>query len=217
MKRRMSRLIDIGLRQLSNLLNKMGELAEKTVALSFDVSTKGIDSSDRVRVQSETLISSSEEIEEKATEVIARYQPVASDLRTIRAYMKIAYDLARCGRYAWDITFIYKRFNISFNECYLPSIPLKEMMKEVQNILHMSVQAVSKNDLELAKKIGENENSIDQMYIESLNKLVEQPPIKTKCVMANLLFVRHLERISDHAAYIGESIIYLITGERANL
>jgi phosphate transport system protein len=213
----MSRLIDIGLKQLSNLLNKMGELAEKTVSLSFDVSTKGIDSSDRVRVQSETLISSSEEIEEKATEVIARYQPVASDLRTIRAYMKIAYDLARCGRYAWDISFIYKRFNISYKECYLASLPLKEMMDEVENIMRMSTEAVSRKDLDLAKKIGETEKEIDKMYFESLNKLVEQPPIKTKCVMANLLFVRHLERISDHAAYIGESIIYLVTGERANL
>jgi phosphate transport system protein len=213
----MSRLIDIGLKQLSNLLNKMGELAEKTVSLSFDVSTKGVDSSDRVRVQSETLISSSEEIEEKATEVIARYQPVASDLRTIRAYMKIAYDLARCGRYAWDISFIYKRFNISFNECYLASLPLKEMMNKVENIMHISTEAVSRKDLDLAKKIGETETEIDKMYFESLTKLVEQPPIKTKCVMANLLFVRHLERISDHAAYIGESIIYLVTGERANL
>jgi phosphate transport system protein len=195
----------------------MGELAEKTVSLSFDVSTKGQDSADRVRVYSETLISSSEEIEEKATEVIARYQPVASDLRTIRSYMKIAYDLARCGRYAWDISFIYKRFEISFKECSLPYLPLDEMMNEVLKILHLSVEAVAKVDLKLARKIGGIESGIDKMYIESLNKLVEQPPIKTKCVVANLLFVRHLERIADHAAYIGESVIYLVTGERANL
>jgi phosphate transport system protein len=213
----MSRLIDVGLKELSNLLNKMGELAEKTVALSFDVSTKGADHSEKVRVYSETLISSSEEIEEKATEVIARYQPVASDLRAIRSYMKIAYDLARCGRYAWDISFIYKRFNISFEECSLPWLPLKEMMNEVLSIMKLSVEAISRTDLKLAKKIGETESAIDKMYIESLNKLVEQAPIKTKCVVANLLFVRHLERISDHAAYIGESIIYLVTGQRANL
>lgn len=213
----MSRLIDVGLKELSNLLNKMGELAEKTVALSFDVSTKGVDHSDKVRVYSETLISSSEEIEEKATEVIARYQPVASDLRAIRSYMKIAYDLARCGRYAWDISFIYKRFSISFEECSLPWLPLKEMMNEVLSIMKLSVEAISRTDLKLAKKIGETESAIDKMYIESLNKLVEQAPIKTKCVVANLLFVRHLERISDHAAYIGESIIYLVTGQRANL
>jgi phosphate transport system protein len=195
----------------------MAELAEKTVSLSFDVSTKGADSSDRVQVFSETLISSSEEIEEKATEVIARYQPVASDLRTIRSYMKISYDLARCGRYAWDISFIYKRFNISFEECYLPWLPLREMMDEVLKIMHITAEAISKTDLKLVKRIGEIEKGIDKMYIDCLNKLVEQAPIKTKCVVANLLFVRHLERISDHSTYIGESIVYLVTGERVNL
>jgi phosphate transport system protein len=213
----MSRLIDVGLKQLSNLLNKMAELAEKTVTLSFDVSTKGADSSDRVQVYSETLISSSEEVEEKATEVIARYQPVASDLRAIRSYMKIAYDLARCGRYAWDISFIYKRFSISFEECSLPYLPLKEMMNEVLRVMRITVEAIAKTDLKLVKKIGEIESRVDKMYIESLNKLVEQAPIKTKCVVANLLFVRHLERISDHATYIAESITYLVTGVRANL
>lgn len=212
----MSRLIDAGLKQLSDLLNKMAELAEKTVSLSFDVSMKGVNSSDRVQVFSEMLVSSSEEIEEKATEVIARYQPVASDLRTIRSYMKIAYDLARCGRYAWDISFIYKRFNISFEECYLPWLALKEMMDKVLKIMHITVEAISKMDLKLVKLIGEIETEIDKMYMDSLNKLVEQPSIKTKCVVANLLFVRHLERISDHSTYIAESIVYLITGERAN-
>jgi phosphate transport system protein len=91
------------------------------------------------------------------------------------------------------------------------------MMNEVLKIMRIAVDAISKTDLKLARKIGEIESGIDKMYIESLNKLVEQAPIKTKCVVANLLFVRHLERISDHAAYIGESIIYLATGERANL
>jgi phosphate transport system protein len=212
-----SRLIDVGLKQLSNLLNKMAKLTEKTVALSFDVSTKGAGSSDRVRVYSETLITSSEEIEEKATEVIARYQPVASDLRAIRSYMKIAYDLARCGRYAWDISFIYKRFNISFEECYLPWLPLEQMMNEVLKIVHAGVEAISKPDLTLTTKIGEIETGVDKMYFDSLNKLVGEVSVKTKCVVANLLFVRHLERISDHLAYIAESIIYLVSGERANL
>nr|MDO8099747.1 DUF47 family protein [Candidatus Njordarchaeota archaeon] len=213
----MSRLIDTGLKQLSNLLLKMGDLTEKTILLSFDCSTKGLNQFDKVRIYSETLISSSEEIEERATELLARYQPVASDLRTIRSYMKIAYDLARCGRYAWDISFIYRRFNISYDECALPWLPLKNMMNEVEKIIHMCIDAIRKRDLGLVEKIGEIERKIDKMYIESLNKLVEQPPIKTKCVVADVLFVRHLERIADHAAYIAESLEYLVTGQRINL
>ena len=49
------------------------------------------------------------EVEEKAFGLIAKYQPVASDLRIINSYMKIAYDFERYGRYAWDIAYISKR------------------------------------------------------------------------------------------------------------
>jgi len=112
----MSRLIDIGLEHLSRLILKMGNLSEKIVSLSFDCYLKGIDAYEKVQVWSETLVSLSEEAEDKAVELIARYQPVASDLRKINSYMKIAYDLSRYGRYAWDITHIHKRLNIKLNE-----------------------------------------------------------------------------------------------------
>lgn len=213
----MSRLIDVGLEQLSSLLVKMGELAEKTVSLSFDCYTKGTDVYERVQTWSETLVSLSEEVEEKAIELIARYQPVASDLRIIKSYMKIAYDLSRYGRYAWDIIFIYKRLNVKLNECTFPWMPLKEISEKVLEMVHTSIEAIKKHDVNLAKTLGTMENDVDDMYYKYLDKLVEQAPTTTKCVVSNLLFIRHLERIADHAAYIGESVVYLVTGERISL
>jgi len=213
----MSRLIDIGLEQLSKLLFKMGELAENTVSLSLDSYTEGLEVHEKVRIWSETLVALSEEVEEKAIELIARYQPVASDLRAIESYIKIAYDLSRYGRYAWDITFIYKRLNINPNDCMFPSLPIKELNEKVKNIVHISVEVVKKNDLDLAKKISEMESEIDAAYYECLDKLVEQDMDTIKCLVTNLLFIRHLERIADHASYIGEAITYLVTGKRVSL
>jgi phosphate transport system protein len=195
----------------------MGELAEKTVSLSFDCYTKGTDVYERVQTWSETLVSLSEEVEEKAIELIARYQPVASDLRIIKSYMKIAYDLSRYGRYAWDIIFIYKRLNVKLNECTFPWMPLKEISEKVLEMVHTSIEAIKKHDVNLAKTLGTMENDVDDMYYKYLDKLVEQAPTTTKCVVSNLLFIRHLERIADHAAYIGESVVYLVTGERISL
>lgn len=213
----MSRLIDIGLEQLSRLLFKMGELAEKTVSFSLDSYMEGLEVEERVRIWSETLAALSEQVEEKAIELIARYQPVASDLRIIESYMKIAYDLSRYGRYAWDITFIYKRLNVSSADCMFPSLPIKELNGKVKNIVHISIEAVKKSDVSLAKKIGEIENEVDAVYYKCLDRLVEQNRITTKCLVTNVLFIRHLERIADHASYIGESITYLVTGERVSL
>ena len=58
---------------------------------------------------SEILVAMTMDVEEKAFRLIAKYQPVASDLRIINSYMKIAYDFERYGRYAWDISSISKR------------------------------------------------------------------------------------------------------------
>jgi len=213
----MSRLIDVGLEQLSKLLFKMGDLAEKTVALSLDSYMKRVEAHEKVRIWSETLIAINEEVEDKAIELIARYQPVASDLRTIESYMKIAYDLARYGRYAWDITFIYKKLEVDPSECSLPSLRIDELYEKVKRIVNISVEAVKKNDLELARRIGGIENEVDEIYYECLDKLVEEKQGTIRCLITNLLFIRHLERIADHASYIGEAIIYLVTGERINL
>jgi phosphate transport system protein len=69
----------------------------------------GREAYNEIREMSDTLMAMADHVEGKAFELIARFQPVASDLRTIKSYMKIAYDFARFGRYALDISFVNKR------------------------------------------------------------------------------------------------------------
>ena len=213
----MSRLIDRGLEQLSKLLFKMGDLAEKAVSLSFDCYLEGRDVNQRVQILSETLVLLNEEVEKKAIELIARYQPVAHDLRTIISYIKIAYDLSRVGRYAWDITFVYKRLDVKKEECEFPRIQPEKACKKVLEMVRTSMKAVKKHNVELAKKLAVMENDVDEMYYGYIDKLLEQIPATTKCIISTLLFIRHLERIADHACYIGESVVYLTKGERISL
>jgi phosphate transport system protein len=213
----MTRLIDIGLEALSRLLFKMGDMAEETVLLSLDTYLHGSDVEKKIRLWSETLVILSEEVEDKAIELIARYQPVASDLRTIESYMKIAYDLSRYGRYAWDIIFIHKKLDVDTTECDFSTLPINDLAEKVRAIVHTSVEAVKKSDVALAQKIGEIEDEIDIDYYACLEGLVKEHRNMTKCLVTNLLFIRHLERIADHASYIGEAIIYLSTGKRTSL
>jgi len=213
----MNRLIDAGLEQLSKLIFKMGDLAERTVLLSFDGFLKGLDIHEKVQRWSDILIVLNGEVEEKAIELIARHQPVASDLRTLTSYMKIAYDFSRYGRYARDVTLVCERFNINYKNCPLPWLPLRKMVRKVSEVVHTSIEAVKKRDPDLAKKIGKIESETDKYYFGCLDKLIEHAPIENRCVVANLLFFRHLERIADHAAYVGESVVYMVTGERISL
>lgn len=104
----MKRLIDTGLEQLTGVLLRMGELAYKTVSLSIVNYVEGTSGYTQVQDLSDTLVLLADEIEDKAFELMSRFQPVASDLRILKSYIKIAYDFTRYGRYALDVSQIYE-------------------------------------------------------------------------------------------------------------
>lgn len=78
-------------------------------------------------------------------------------------------------------------------------------------MVHISAKALRTHDEELAKTEEE-----DKLYTKYLHKLEEAIPT-TKCLLSNVLIVRYLERIADHAAHMGESIVYIATGEKISL
>ncbi|MFP3985838.1 MAG: phosphate signaling complex protein PhoU [Candidatus Bathyarchaeia archaeon] len=213
----MSRLIDTGLEQMASMVFRMGELAHKTVSLSLSGYIEGTNAYEEVQNLSDMLITMANEAEDKAFELIARFQPVASDLRVLKSYMKITYDFARYGRYALDITQIYKRLG-GLKECedWIKK-SIREMSEKVLSMVHISVDSLKSHDAKLARTLSETENHVDEMYFRYLNRLIETAPTTNRCTISSVLVVRYLERIADHATYIGESIVYLSTGEKIAL
>jgi len=212
----MKRLIDAGLEQLASMLFRMGELAHNTVTLSVMNYLEGTDEYKQVKNLSDTLSAMMEPIEDTAFEIIARFQPVASDLRILKSYMKICYDFRRYGRYALDISQINERIG-GMDKCDLSFRKIvKEMGIETLNMVDISIEALKSHDTELAKSLSETEKRVDKLYYKYLDKLIETSTT-TGCTISSLLVVRYLERIADHATYIGESILYLATGEKTTL
>jgi phosphate transport system protein len=208
----MSRLLDRGLEQLTTILLKMGDIAERTVRIAIAGFMNGTDASDEIQELSETLLMMTTSVEDQAFELMVKYQPVASDLRIINSYMKIAYDFERYGRYALDITLTQHRFGAS-RKCAYSGNLLEEMAEKVILMVHTSIDALRSNDGEMAKSLANVENEVDAMYSDYLNKLSEAPP-GTKCIISTVLVVRYLERIADHATYVGESIYYIASGQK---
>ncbi|MGD2066993.1 MAG: phosphate signaling complex protein PhoU [Candidatus Bathyarchaeota archaeon] len=212
----MKRLIDAGMEQLASMLFRMGELAQNTVTMSVMNYLEGTKGHKQVENLSDTLSAMMEPIEDTAFEIIARFQPVASDLRILKSYMKICYDFRRYGRYALDISQINERIG-GMDSCDLSFRKIvKEMGVETLNMVGISIEALRNHDAELAKSLSETEKRVDQLYYEYLDKLIETNTT-TGCTISSLLVVRYLERIADHATYIGESVVYLATGEKTTL
>ena len=212
----MKRLIDSGLEQLASMLFHMGELAQKTVSLSIINYLEGTHDYKQVKDLSKTLSSMADPVEDIAFEIIARFQPVASDLRIIKSYMKICYDFRRYGRYALDISQIYERLG-GMDACDLSFKKIsKEMGLETMKMVTTSIQALRNHDAELAKTMSKMEEHVDKLYCDYLDKLIATTST-TECTISSLLVVRYLERIADHATYIGESIVYLATGKKITI
>jgi phosphate transport system protein len=211
----MSRLLDVGLEQLTAMVYKMGEIAEKTVDISVSGFMAGKDVTREVHGLSEVLVTLTVEIEEKAFELIVKYQPVASDLRIINSYMKIAYDFERYGRYAWDISFTHKRLS-NLENCALSWDSMERLAKKVTQMVNKSIRALKNHDAEVAKSLAKTEKEVDEIFFKYIDQLAESPT-QTKCALCNLLVARFLERIADHTTYVGEAIVYIATGKKTAL
>ncbi len=213
----MHRLLDRGLEELTATVFKMGEAAEKALSLSIGSFVGGKDSSDDVHELSDMLVAMTVDVEENAFSLIAKYQPVASDLRIINSYIKIAYDFERFGRYAWDIAFINKRVG-PLRDCE-PWMPehIGDMGEKVLDMVKISVDALKSLDTELAKSLAKTEQEVDDMYLQYLNKLTERAAATNPCTISSILVVRYLERIADHATYIAEATVYVATGQKVSI
>jgi phosphate transport system protein len=213
----MSRIIDRGLEEQSVLLTRMGELTYEVLSLSIHGYLEGRSVHPRVKEMSSFIVAMSSKVEDKTFELIARFQPVASDLRAIKSYMKIANDFARYSRYALDISSINDQLG-GLQHCDGATRDyLAYMSDKVLFMVKTSIDSLRKHDVALAKTISPTEREVDKMYLDFIAKLSSQEQINSKCAVSSILVTRYLERIADHAIYICESIVYIVTGEKLSL
>ena len=211
----MVRLLDEGLEQLTTMVYKSGEVAKSAIKTSLNAFMNSKDAMDEVRALSDLISSLTVEIENKAFELIVKYQPVASDLRIINSYMKIAYDFERYGRYAWDISFTHKKLG-ALGGCDFATDLMPKLVEKVFEMVAKSVKALREHDAKLAKTLAETEDEVDAFYFVYLDKLSKVRK-QSNFIICNLLVSRYLERIADHTTYVGEAIVYIATGEKISL
>lgn len=213
----MTRLLDLGLNRISNIIMDMASLSVRSVDTAIDSYEKGTGSEKQIFEWSEQLRVLQDEVAELAMELIARYQPVATDLRFIRSCMEISYGFSRFGRYAYDIMDIIGTMG-SISHCDKSSV--LEMANTAREMIHMSIKALQTQDKNAAEKLYEMDDTVDALYRKYLREIITPTNKKEmkeiakdpRCYLSTLLILRYLERIADHACYIGDSVHYIATG-----
>lgn len=152
-------------------------------------------------------------IEERAIENIATQSPVARDLRLLHSLTYIAMHLERMADLSVNIAKATRRTANRKGPQTLYDL-IQAQGNLVYRVLDATVEALEKSDIDLAMKLPELDEPIDQLYkqfFRELGRLHDEDDIEWASSM--VLASRYLERIADNAVDIGERIAYLVTGE----
>jgi phosphate transport system protein len=195
----------------------MAKLSENSVFTAIESYEKGIDLKTQIFEWSAKLRLLQEEVADLAIELIARYQPVATDLRFIRSCMEISYGFSRFGRYSYDIVDVLETMG-SISDCEKSAV--LEMAKKVREMILLSVATLQSRDKNAAAQLYEMDDIVDALYRKYLLKVINpsqkddqsEETSRPRCYISALLILRYLERISDHACYVGDSVHYIVTG-----
>src|SRR5881396_2430638 len=191
----------------------MGHLSEDLVNSALESYEKGTMLRAQIFEGSEKLRFLQIEVTDFATELIARYQPVARDLRLIQSFMDAAYGFSRFGRYAYDIAEVLDTIGPLPN---CDKSQVSSMAKTAKEMIQLSVKSLEKLDKDASVKLYMLDDSVDSMFRNCLKKALTQTKkrnFEPRCYVSALLILRYLERISDHACYIGDCVHYIVTGD----
>ena len=201
------------LEQLNVELIKMGALCEEAISAA----TKAYLEADRElgqrACQLEQEIDHKErDIEGQCMKLLLRQQPVARDLRSVSAAMRMISDMERIGDQASDIAEIAR--DIQSNQL-ADQVPMEDMARQAISMVTDSVDAFVRGDLALAHNVIVQDDILDRLFLqvrEELIGLIASGKNASVC-LDMLMIAKYFERIGDHACNIAQWVEYAITGQ----
>lgn len=212
----MERHFDEELKTLHQDILKMAIMAQEAIFKSIEALKN------RDKAQANGVINSDERIDElelvideKCIDLIARYQPMAGDLRFITTGMKINAELERIADLAVDIS--QRVLELADKPMLKPLIDIPKLSVVAQNMVRSAIDAFVKKDIELAKKVVLTDSEADKLrnlvQEELINDYMAKDTSSATRAVPLLLIARHLERICDHTTNIAEDVIYMVEGK----
>lgn len=205
---------DTQLEYLHVELIRMGALCEEGISSAIKYLLSRNEQMAKKASEIEKEIDNKErEIENLCMKLLLQQQPVAKDLRTISSALKMISDMERVGDQAADIVEAARYVK---EEDLRKELHIKEMSDATIKMLSESIDSFVKGDVELAKKVIEDDDIVDRYLEEIKEELIRLITRKSKhgeSFLELLMIAKYLERIGDHATNIAEWVIFSVTGE----
>lgn len=212
----LSSQFDADLNLVSRRLLEMGGLVELQIVRAMHaLDAYDFDIVEQVLSDEQQLNQMEIEIDEALSNIIARRQPAAKDLRLLMAASKTITNLERAGDEARKIVKRTRRIAEEIGGRSINIAEIKLAGEMATRILHQALDAFARLDTTAAAQIVRDDEAIDEQFRGFVRKLVtymmEDP--RSIAVGLDYLFVaKAIERIGDHATNIAEFIVYVVKG-----
>jgi phosphate transport system protein len=172
------------------------ELARATIAMDSEI--------DRLEM----------DIDELCVRVLARRQPVASDLRFITTTLKIVTDLERMGDLSVNVC--ERVLDLDADTLKPVRASLVLMGQVVSDMQHEALDAFIQGDAARAERMIQRDAIVDATYAKIFPELLGhmmQDPTSVSTAQRLQSIAKYLERLADHATNLGEMVVFMVKGE----
>ncbi|WP_133648066.1 phosphate signaling complex protein PhoU [Paraburkholderia flava] len=212
----LSSQFDADLNLVSSKVLEMGGLVESQIVKAMQA-LNGFDGeiADEVIAAEDRLNTMEVEIDEECSNIIARRQPAARDLRLLIAISKTITNLERAGDEAEKIAKRTKRLMEEGSSRNINIAEIKLSGEMAVSILRRALDAFARLDTVAAAQIVRDDKAIDEEFRAFVRKLVSYMTEDPRTISAGLDFLfiaKAIERIGDHSKNIAEFIIYIVKG-----
>ncbi|NJR50140.1 MAG: phosphate signaling complex protein PhoU [Leptolyngbyaceae cyanobacterium CSU_1_3] len=203
------------LKRIQRDVLRMGALVESSCYLAKQaLFEQDLDAPGQIVLQDKQIDRLYRQIELECVNLIALQSPVAQDLRLLSALMQLVRDLERIGDYAKNLGDVAVRLFPYPISPYMGQVRM--MFDRCRAMLAMSLAALSDLDAQSGLEVKLRDDAVDSDYENLYNALAQQSNIPgvVEPIVLQVLLIRYLERMADHATNIGKRVAYIVTGQR---
>jgi len=209
-------MLEVKISQLKEKLLFMGSIVERMIGESIKALVERDENlACNVIDELEPKVNKLEiEIDEMCVNVLALYQPKASDLRTVTMVMKINNDLERVGDHAVNIA--ERTLFLISKPPVKPLIDIPRMAQESADMLRDSLNSFTNGDPKLAVDVCARDDIVDNLRDQIARELITymiSDPRTIERALNLILISRDLERVADLATNIAEDVVFMVRGE----
>jgi phosphate transport system protein len=155
-----------------------------------------------------------DELDRRSFDLLARQQPVASDLRTIVTSLRMSADLERMGDLARHVARIARR---RYPESAIPPqlrSTIVEMSQVAERLVAKTGSVIAKQDLAAALELERDDDEMDKLHRALFAELLDKnSPYGVEQAIDVTQIGRFYERFADHAVSVAHRVVYLVTGQ----